>query len=75
VVEVECILSLMRFRVCSSLIQYVIVVKVNQRPDGALRWKVEEHRLGRSGSVMWHAGTSKVVASTCVGYGPMGWAP
>jgi hypothetical protein len=72
VVEVECILSLMRFRVCSSLVQFVIVVKVNQRPDRALRWKVEEHRLGRSGSVMWQAGTSKVVAPAWVSYGPMG---
>jgi hypothetical protein len=31
--------------------------------------------LGRSGSGMWHVGTSKVVAPTCVGYGPMGWPP
>jgi hypothetical protein len=40
---------------------------VNWRPDGALRWKVEDHRLGRAGSVMWKAGTSKVVAFICVG--------
>jgi hypothetical protein len=32
------------------------------RPDGALRWKVEDRRLGRSGSVMWKAGTSKSIA-------------
>jgi hypothetical protein len=42
----------MRFRVCSSLVQFVIVVKVNLRPGGALRWKVEDCQLGRSGSVI-----------------------
>jgi hypothetical protein len=36
------------------------------RPGEALSWKVENHRLGRSGSVMWQASTSKVVASTYV---------
>jgi hypothetical protein len=61
VVELEWRLSLTRFRICSSLIQFVIVVKVNLRPGGALRWKVEDRRLGRSGSVMLQAGTSKVV--------------
>jgi hypothetical protein len=39
----------------------------NLRPDVALRWKVEDHRLGRSGSVMWKVGTSQVVALVCVG--------
>jgi hypothetical protein len=39
----------------------------NLKPDGALKWKVKGHRLGRSGSVMWQIGTSKVVASSCVG--------
>jgi hypothetical protein len=39
---------------------------VNLRPGGALRWKAEDCRLGRSGSVMWKVGTSKIVASTCV---------
>jgi hypothetical protein len=34
----------------------------NLRPGGALRWKAEGCRLGRSGSVMWKADTSKVVA-------------
>jgi hypothetical protein len=34
----------------------------NLRLGGALRWKVEDHRLGRSGSEMWKASTSKVVA-------------
>jgi hypothetical protein len=29
--------------------------------------------LERSGSCMWKVGTSKVVAPTCVGLGPMGW--
>jgi hypothetical protein len=38
----------------------------NLRPGRALRWKVEERRLGRTGSVMWKAGTSKVVALPCV---------
>jgi hypothetical protein len=39
----------------------------NLRPGGALRWKVEDHRLGRSESVMWKAGTSEIVALACVG--------
>jgi hypothetical protein len=30
-------------------------------PDGTLRWKVEDHRLGRAESVMWQVGTSKIV--------------
>jgi hypothetical protein len=34
----------------------------NLRLGGALRWKVENRRLGRLGSVMYKAGTSKVVA-------------
>jgi hypothetical protein len=34
----------------------------NLRPGGALRWKAEGCRLGRSGNVMWKADTSKVVA-------------
>jgi hypothetical protein len=29
------------------------------RPGKAFRWKVEDRRLGRSGSVMWQVGTSK----------------
>jgi hypothetical protein len=32
------------------------------RSSGALRWKVEHHRLGRSGSELRKADTSKVVA-------------
>jgi hypothetical protein len=43
------------------------VVHVNLRPGGALWWRVEDHRLGRAGSVMWKAVTSKVVASAYVG--------
>jgi hypothetical protein len=39
----------------------------NLRPGGALRRKVEDHRLGRLGSEMWNAGTSKIVALACVG--------
>jgi hypothetical protein len=34
-----------------------------------------DRRLGRSGSGMWKAGTSKVVAPTCVGSRLMGWPP
>jgi hypothetical protein len=40
---------------------------LNWRPGGALRWKEEDHRLGRSGSVMWQAGTSNIVAPSYVG--------
>jgi hypothetical protein len=38
----------------------------NLSPGVALRWKVEDRLLGRSGSEMWKAGTSKVVAPACV---------
>jgi hypothetical protein len=34
----------------------------NLRSGGALRWKVEDHRLGRPENEMWKADTSKVVA-------------
>jgi hypothetical protein len=47
----------------------------NLRPGEALRWKVEDHQLERSGSSFWQAGTSKVVAPVCVSQGPMGWPP
>jgi hypothetical protein len=40
---------------------------VNLRPGEALRWKMEDYLLRRLGSVMWQAGTSRVVAPTCVG--------
>jgi hypothetical protein len=43
------------------------MVLVNLRPGRALRWKAEDYRLERVGNVMWKAGTSKVVAPTCVG--------
>jgi hypothetical protein len=47
--------------------QKFLVEHSNWRPFGALRWKVEDHRLGRAGSVMWKVGTSKVLAHVCVG--------
>jgi hypothetical protein len=31
-----------------------------------------DRQLGRSGSGMWQAGTSKAIAPACVGYGPIG---
>jgi hypothetical protein len=34
-----------------------------------------DRQLGRSGSGMWKAGTSNVVAPTCVGSRLMGWPP
>jgi hypothetical protein len=40
---------------------------LNWRPDDALRWKVEDHRLERSKRVMWQVGTTKAVAPACVG--------
>jgi hypothetical protein len=40
---------------------------VNLRPGGALRWKVEDHWLGRVGRVLWKVSTSKVVAPICIG--------
>jgi hypothetical protein len=39
----------------------------NLRQGGALRWKVEDPRLKRSGSVIWQADTYKIVAPACVG--------
>jgi hypothetical protein len=44
----------------------------NLRLGGTIRWKAEERWLGRSGSVLWQAVTSKIVVLACVGYGPMG---
>jgi hypothetical protein len=38
----------------------------NLRSGGALRLKEKDHRLGRLGSVMWKADTSKVVAPAYV---------
>jgi hypothetical protein len=40
---------------------------VNWRPDGTLKWKAKDHRLGRAVSVMLKVDTSKVVAPICVG--------
>jgi hypothetical protein len=37
------------------------------RPGGGLRWKGEDHRLGRSGSVVWKTGTFKAISPACVG--------
>jgi hypothetical protein len=37
--------------------------------------KSGDRRLERSESGVQKAGTSKVVASACVGYGPMCWPP
>jgi hypothetical protein len=65
-VEVEWRLSLVRFRVCSLSRLIGNCWMVNLRPGGALRWKVEDHWLRRSGSVMWKVGTSKVVVLDCV---------
>jgi hypothetical protein len=36
------------------------------RPGEALRWKGEDHQLGRLGSDMWKVSTFKAVAPTCV---------
>jgi hypothetical protein len=43
----------MRFRLCSLSSSIGNYWMVNLRLGGALRWKGEDHRLGRSGSVMW----------------------
>jgi hypothetical protein len=45
----------------------------NLRLGWALRWKAEDRRLRRLGSVMWKADTSKVVAPASVDKGLMGW--
>jgi hypothetical protein len=57
----------MRFRVCSLSRSIGNYWMDNLRSGGALRWKVEDPQLGRSGSVMWQAGTSKIVSPACVG--------
>jgi hypothetical protein len=51
-VEVEWRVALMRFRVCFLFRSVGNVEMVNLRPAGALRWKAEDHRFGRAGSVM-----------------------
>jgi hypothetical protein len=55
-----------RFRICFLFRSIGNCGMDNLRPGGALRWKVEDYQLGRSGSVMWQARTSKVVAPACV---------
>jgi hypothetical protein len=40
---------------------------LNLRLGGALRWKGEDRRLGRSVSDVWKADTFKIVAPICVG--------
>jgi hypothetical protein len=37
------------------------------RSGVTLRWKVDDCRLGRSGTVMWKVSNLKVVALGCVG--------
>jgi hypothetical protein len=51
----------MRFRVCSLSRSIGNCWMFNLRLGGALRQKVEDRWLGRSGSVMWKDNTSKVV--------------
>jgi hypothetical protein len=41
---------LVRFRVCFLFISVVNVWMNNLRPDGAIRWKVYDRWMGRSGS-------------------------
>jgi hypothetical protein len=40
---------------------------INWRPDGALRWKRNDRRLGRSESGVWKVGTIKAISSAYVG--------
>jgi hypothetical protein len=49
-------------RCCTSLSLELMFRLDNLRSGGALRCKAEDRRLGRSGSVMWKASTSKIVA-------------
>jgi hypothetical protein len=44
-----------------------MLMMVTLRLEGAISWKAEDRQLGRSGSVMWKANTSKVVAPIFVG--------
>jgi hypothetical protein len=57
----------MRFTFCSLRSSIDNYWMDNLRPSVALRWKVEDCWLGRSGSVMWQADTSKVASPACVG--------
>jgi hypothetical protein len=45
----------------------VVMLWLNWKLDGALRWKGEDRRLERLESGVWKAGTFKVVAPTYVG--------
>jgi hypothetical protein len=58
-----------------NLASFKFLWKTGFTLDGALRWKVDDCQLERSGSVMWKANTSKIVAPVCVGLGSMGWPP
>jgi hypothetical protein len=55
--------------ICSIKLNCVLVVRfwLNGRLGGALKWKGEDHRLGRSRSGVWKVGIFKVIAPTCVG--------
>jgi hypothetical protein len=55
-----------RFRVCSLFGSVGNGWLFNLRSGGALWWKAEDRRLGRTGSVLCKDGTSKVVAPACV---------
>jgi hypothetical protein len=55
-----------RFVICSLFSSIGNDWLFKLRPGGALRWKAEDCRLGRAGSVMWQVGTSNVVALICV---------
>jgi hypothetical protein len=57
----------MRLGLISLFSSVGIVGVINLRSGDALRWKVEDRRLGMSKSVMWLVDTSKIVAPTCVG--------
>jgi hypothetical protein len=54
-----------RFRICPLFSSVGDGWMINLRLGGAIRWKVEDHRLERAEKVMWKARTSKVVVLTC----------
>jgi hypothetical protein len=55
--------------ICSLILNLESLVEIllTWRPGEAFKWKTKDRRLKSSRSVMWKAGTSKVVAPTCVG--------
>jgi hypothetical protein len=57
----------MRFRICYLSSSIGNCWMNNLRLGETLRWKMEDRRLGRSGSVMWQASISKVVSPAYVG--------